>query len=1283
MDGENYTRALSPQQDDVFDIVDFDSVDFQRDLSPSQDDLSRAHSLSMDVARAHSLSQDVDRAHSLSTDVDRAHSLSPDVVRAHSLSTDVERAHSLSSDAADRSSRSSRRLIVSDTTSEESEETELLYDTMEILSKLVPGIHHNLNTAIMCKALVPYILAAFGGEEKGLFKYCSGNQPVWHHTGWYTVEMVFGPIVFTLSPASQIVNVSIEPWDRNQVASKLVWFGATRKSGFITDNYTEAVKEEQKAWDVGLCLIQGLACLISFALKDSTPIKAEDKGKARKYIFSRTGGALCQIGEMGGDTQIRTLTTDQVLETLHTLRAVFRSLPNAATGLEEYYSDAYGEVIDKILDFNGGVTPALSEAEDEITGYCPWCLQTGAIVLSALGKPSRDFPGHEACDASACWCPIDWGRVKSVQWCTDRVKGLTNKIAAHAGYTAHHLRLMSDNAKTDLESGFAEVPAGITAAAGGAVDSAASLLEDIVETASQMGIDAAADIAVTAASHTAEHAINKKFKEFQEWASKHPVLLAGHIAAYIGMFGTLTYLAYRFHKKVCKRRDNPEAYGVKHNTNMFIGLVKAVSAATMVAGGIGFLANLTDFDVNNWTYKLFMLVYKLFPDGQGSKKELEGQRDDYTNAIGKLQMESCTPGISQDRSMAITVELSELMELRTSLQNLIDDKGTWKDRLRLVRHTLSSIFTRAGWETIAGTVIALLGCVTIFFSIGYVIGGRKYVHKGVVESLGIDYGDFMDDEEEAEAIAERLNKVVIESFEPKGLDTVVALAAKPSGEVYGPEGGKGGSKGSRIAAANYAAGADDRAMDKKLRNAARNIMDNFDTITDQDVDRLLGKMSSKLADLDDQLSDMMTHGSPNNPDHVKRYQDILKQIDYIEDLRDRFYDTLLSSNATKGLLVRKGGRTGKKRRTTVELDNSQPLTYICSEAWKVEKTISRLESKLQRYSLWLGFVTINWTANEDGVMVQDSVDVHTPLGSFGIATGPSGCDKSKGECVHVSDCPSKLKTSPYDLCNKSCGGHHCTHFAGCTPAHPEEVAPNTPKPSMSRRACKTCKAKHTKCTKCGTVHCGSKGCPGKNSKEVSTPYKAIPVEDISGSILMLKSTDGFPISSAWKVKWSGKTWLVTCRHQLAGCPDVVDPSGNTFSIPYADARLAEPKYWKFPFVEQDIALLDWEYFKGKCPKVVRTFSIRYVARDTDLSQQMVFVGYEPTTEKVVVGGLIDARVDSSGKRIEHAVDTTNGSCGSAYLGAYDGQTLLIGMHAGTYGGTDKPNYGYTFRVPKN
>jgi len=53
-----------------------------------------------------------------------------------------------------------------------------------------------------------------------------------------------------------------------------------------------------------------------------------------------------------------------------------------------------------------------------------------------------------------------------------------------------------------------------------------------------------------------------------------------------------------------------------------------------------------------------------------------------------------------------------------------------------------------------------------------------------------------------------------------------------------------------------------------------------------------------------------------------------------------------------------------------------------------------------------------------------------------MGSSPPEAPKATRQCIHVADCP--LKGTPEEIpcifdqpCNKSCGGHHCTHFAEC------------------------------------------------------------------------------------------------------------------------------------------------------------------------------------------------------------------------------------------------------------
>lgn len=66
--------------------------------------------------------------------------------------------------------------------------------------------------------------------------------------------------------------------------------------------------------------------------------------------------------------------------------------------------------------------------------------------------------------------------------------------------------------------------------------------------------------------------------------------------------------------------------------------------------------------------------------------------------------------------------------------------------------------------------------------------------------------------------------------------------------------------------------------------------------------------------------------------------------------------------------------------------------------------------------------------------------------------------KTKVECVHVNNCPTKTKTSSGELCGVACGGHNCTHWAGCTPKT-EALKVEKPKKEVTftKTQCKVCK----------------------------------------------------------------------------------------------------------------------------------------------------------------------------------------------------------------------------------
>jgi len=107
--------------------------------------------------------------------------------------------------------------------------------------------------------------------------------------------------------------------------------------------------------------------------------------------------------------------------------------------------------------------------------------------------------------------------------------------------------------------------------------------------------------------------------------------------------------------------------------------------------------------------------------------------------------------------------------------------------------------------------------------------------------------------------------------------------------------------------------------------------------------------------------------------------------------------------------------------------------------------------------------------------------------------------KIKKECCHAQDCPMQLPIDAFHDCNKACGGHHCTHWAGCKPSVEKKVEskPKTPKVESKPKTPEN-KSFET-FNKCSEASCDKAvsdnkwslcpDCFKKNSKESSIPNK--------------------------------------------------------------------------------------------------------------------------------------------------------------------------------------------------
>lgn len=258
---------------------------------------------------------------------------------------------------------------------------------------------------------------------------------------------------------------------------------------------------------------------------------------------------------------------------------------------------------------------------------------------------------------------------------------------------------------------------------------------------------------------------------------------------------------------------------------------------------------------------------------------------------------------------------------------------------------------------------------------------------------------------------------------------------------------------------------------------------------------------------------------------------------------------------------------------------------------------------------------------------------------------------TKGTIKHCNKCQ---KRHPFVECR--CGKIHCFKMEPCDKSPIAKYQKETTE-TQSRTYADVLKGK-------------AKDKSSVPAKEMPTEHLPIDVDMVSNLIEVVNVRDANQTSVATKVKFTkdfpdlvGKAYLCLGFHQLAGDRWVLRSKGNEYALPNQSDDC-----WIRPFEDSDGCLLDWTWFKGKCPQV-NAFTVGVYNDDSPLT----FLGIDPRTHKKVVSGL-GKKVNVKSARIEYAVSTVAGCCGSIIVCSYGGQHYVVGMHNGTKGGGKTPNY---------
>jgi hypothetical protein len=336
------------------------------------------------------------------------------------------------------------------------------------------------------------------------------------------------------------------------------------------------------------------------------------------------------------------------------------------------------------------------------------------------------------------------------------------------------------------------------------------------------------------------------------------------------------------------------------------------------------------------------------------------------------------------------------------------------------------------------------------------------------------------------------------------------------------------------------------------------------------------------------------------------------------------------------------------------------------------------------------------------------------------------------KCQHVQECchyGCGNPVSAHDLCNTLCGNTNCTHWTGCNAQYQKQTfvtevtqiqkapAPQTQqvkptswadrargqqqqpqqdqKKKRTRRRkeaqapapksrqvtdqaplCSDCKKRHfcCICRACQKRHCQSMTCTGqrkpdsrKQKQECATEFKNLPIEIFLDGVLKVV-TPGMDNSVGSKVTWKGRPYFHCNRHQVSP-GSWIEHKGQKYALP------SEMDDYLQPFEEEDLVLLPWSYFNGKCP-IVTTALPLMVFDHSRVTCPITFCAIDPQTKKATQTGI--ARPSYTVDRIYYNNDTSSGVCGSWVIASYDGKHHRIGTHAGTRGAGAAPNYSYRF-----
>jgi hypothetical protein len=417
--------------------------------------------------------------------------------------------------------------------------------------------------------------------------------------------------------------------------------------------------------------------------------------------------------------------------------------------------------------------------------------------------------------------------------------------------------------------------------------------------------------------------------------------------------------------------------------------------------------------------------------------------------------------------------------------------------------------------------------------------------------------------------------------------------------------------------------------------------------------------------LEDWLYDIKTFG--NKEKDMQLFTDGLDHLEQTKKTLAGLYDQL--DKLEKALNAKRGKKTSKRRHVVI-------MQAVPAELQRsVFDPRNKLEGKdaPQMYDPWS---EVNHPQIVASTQCPKSILVAPPVASESEPV-KSGKDKHKKKKRSQSKTKSKgkEKSVTFDIAGE------CVIPSACVE---EEAKPAPSVAAIKPDKCAHCKRNHfrtNKCATCGYYHCLSAPCGAggdyygpKPVLQTRTGYVPIALEKLQEVHfkVWLHTGAGRILSNGAKVKFQGNTYLMCCYHQVSDAAISIATWDNKVLKLHKDAK------WERPFDNKDIGLLPWSYLSG--PGIGGT-AIPICDTEINNNDYLMFSGYSPETGQICVAAA--GQVSIKGNKIRHSISTMNGSCGSVLL-KFSNQTVSVaGIHAGTYGGGDDPNFCYRLIQSKN